>query len=59
MTEKSTSSEGRSPETAQWRFHKRSDLSRMTVQCCNGEEEKWKVADVYGLHIPQHILPEG
>jgi hypothetical protein len=25
----------------------------------NGKEEKWKVADVYRLHRPQQVLPEG
>jgi hypothetical protein len=27
-------------------------------QCCNGEEEKWKVADVYRLHGLNKCCPK-
>jgi hypothetical protein len=56
---KSAGSEGRGLETARHRFHKSGNVPRVVVQCHNCEEEKLEVANVYILHRPQQMLPEG
>jgi hypothetical protein len=30
----------------------------VTSECCHGEEEKWKMVDVHGLHRPKQMLPK-
>ena len=53
------SSRERSHKTASSRFYLRSALPQVARKCRPGEEGKWEMENVRGLHGPQQSMPKG